>query len=106
MFIDSASVVDYSRIEQNALHFAQCGIEDKRQAVSINIPPLCGGFTTLTVLTPQLTLEASRQYQPPYSYLSDSIGSSRAAFHAGHNPKIMPIPTLATKPAAGAHSGT
>src|SRR4051812_23455433 len=41
-----------------------------------------------------------------YSYLSDSIGSRRAAFHAGHNPKTMPMPTLAKKPAAGAHSGT
>lgn len=41
-----------------------------------------------------------------YSYLSDSIGSNRAAFHAGHSPKIMPMPTLAKKPAIGAHSGT
>src|SRR5205807_807803 len=41
-----------------------------------------------------------------YSYLNDSIGSSRAAFHAGHSPKIMPIPTLAKNPAAGAHNGT
>src|SRR5207245_11600725 len=41
-----------------------------------------------------------------YSYLSDSIGSSFAAFHAGHSPKIMPMPTLAKKPAIGAHRGT
>ena len=41
-----------------------------------------------------------------YSYLSDSIGSSRAAFHAGNRPNMTPIPTLATKPAMGAHSGT
>ena len=41
-----------------------------------------------------------------YSYRKDSIGSNFAAFHAGHSPKIMPMPTLAKKPAAGAHSGT
>gem|GEM_PF-5164240 len=41
-----------------------------------------------------------------YSYRKDSIGSSRAAFQAGHNPKTMPIPTLAKNPANGAHSGT
>ena len=41
-----------------------------------------------------------------YSYRNDSIGSSRAAFHAGNRPKMMPMPTLATKPTIGAHSGT
>src|SRR5439155_5040963 len=41
-----------------------------------------------------------------HSYRSDSMGSRRAAFQAGHNPKIMPMPTLARKPAAGAHKGT
>src|SRR5438132_9562827 len=45
-------------------------------------------------------------YQLIYSYLSDSIGSRRAAFHAGNSPKTMPMPTLATKPAIGAQSGT
>jgi hypothetical protein len=41
-----------------------------------------------------------------YSYLNASIGSNRAAFHAGHNPKISPIPTLDTNPAIGAQIGT
>ena len=41
-----------------------------------------------------------------YSYLSDSIGSRRAAFHAGNSPKTMPMPTLAKNPSGGAHQGT
>ena len=41
-----------------------------------------------------------------YSYLRDSIGSSRAAFHAGKSRKRCRCPTLAKKPAIGAHSGT
>lgn len=41
-----------------------------------------------------------------YSYLKDSMGSKRAAFHAGKSPKTMPIPTLAQKPTIGAQSGT
>ena len=50
-------------------------------------------------------------YCPPdplqvHSYLSDSMGSSLAAFHAGQSPKIKPIPTLATSPPTGAQSGT
>lgn len=58
-------------------------------------------------------LECERSNQPHinglevlYSYLSDSIGSRRAAFHAGQSPKIRPMPTLATKPPIGAQSGT
>ena len=34
------------------------------------------------------------------------MGSRRAAFQAGQRPKIKPIPTLATRPPIGAHSGT
>jgi hypothetical protein len=41
-----------------------------------------------------------------YSYLSDSMGSRRAAFQAGHRPKPTPMKTLAKKPAKGAQSGT
>jgi hypothetical protein len=37
-----------------------------------------------------------------YSYLSASIGSNRAAFIAGHMPKIKPIPTETFMPAIGA----
>src|SRR2546423_6936262 len=52
--------------------------------------------------------EPKRDFLLPsaHSYRSDSMGSRRAAFQAGHNPKIMPMPTLAKNPATGAHRGT
>src|SRR6266436_7841007 len=41
-----------------------------------------------------------------YSYLNDSIGSSRAAFHAGHNPKTIPTAAEMPTPTPIAHAGT
>lgn len=41
-----------------------------------------------------------------YSYLSDSIGSRRAAFLAGHKPNIKPMPHDTVSPAIGAQVGT
>ena len=41
-----------------------------------------------------------------YSYLNDSIGSNRAAFHAGHNPKMIPILAEMPTPTPIAHAGT
>src|SRR5438445_8776538 len=42
----------------------------------------------------------------PHSHLSDSIGSSFAAFHAGHNPKMIPTPAEIPIPTPMAHGGT
>src|SRR5271165_4308459 len=42
----------------------------------------------------------------PYSYRSAAIGSSRAAFKAGHNPKNSPTLTATLKPATTDHIGT
>jgi len=51
------------------------------------------------------TRERAQRLPVFHSYRNDSIGSSRAAFHAGHNPKIMPMPTLAKNPAAARPKG-
>src|SRR5258708_30982245 len=41
-----------------------------------------------------------------HSYLNDSIGSSRAAFQAGHNPKTIPTAAEIPTPTPIAHAGT
>src|SRR5437016_4372005 len=53
-------------------------------------------------------MEPGRHKACPYSYshLSDSIGSMRAAFHAGHNPNTIPTAAEMPMPTPIAHGGT
>src|SRR5437763_12229130 len=52
-------------------------------------------------------ISTTRKKRPtPYSYLNDSIGSRRAAFHAGHNPKMIPTAAEMPTPMPMAHAGT
>src|SRR5437762_6903204 len=43
---------------------------------------------------------------PPYSYLSASMGSSRAARLAGYRPKPIPVNAEAVRAASTDHTGT
>src|SRR5216684_4295179 len=85
-----------------------CSITDD-EGVWLPIPErLCqkpdrqGGLFPMSV--PSLTVGLlTRQ---AYSYLNDSIGSSRAAFQAGHSPKTIPTAAEMPTPTPIAQAGT
>ena len=64
--------------------------KNKRKAVA-------AAYSGFRILTPDFC---------SYSYLSASIGSRRAAFHAGHKPKMIPTAAEMPMPTPMAHSGT
>src|SRR5438045_9042956 len=53
----------------------------------------------------RLQAAATKGGTPNYSYLKHSIGTRRAAFRAGHTPKISTIATLTVNPVITAQRG-
>src|SRR5882762_10913518 len=70
---------------------------------TVSLRRFAKSFKSVAVNIPQTN---SLRYVKGYSQRKASIGSSRAAFHAGHKPKTIPTAAEIPTPAPIAHKGT